>query len=281
MPPIPAIRAQKSTGRSSVVRHSVARAMKDFPPRVTAYTPEADEAPDTRTPTRFLVWLLRQQAGSLVVASIFSALWLLPQSAGPWLLGRAIDEGVIGGSTSALLTWAGLMLTLMAVGAVGGVLEHTLVVRNWLLALYSTSKLVTRKSTQLGHVLPRRTPTGEVLSISGSDSDQFGHLSEVISSLFGAVVGFVVVTVLILTTSPMLGLVVLVVSPLLLMTSFPLLRPLHSRQAVERSRNSELTSMATDIVAGLRILRGIGGERTFGDNYTEQSQRTRRASVSA
>ena len=53
------------------------------------------------------------------------------------------------------------------------------------------------------------------------------------------------------------------------------------RQEVERTRNADLTSMATDIVAGLRILRGIGGEQTFARNYAEQSQRTRRAGVSA
>jgi ABC-type multidrug transport system fused ATPase/permease subunit len=39
--------------------------------------------------------------------------------------------------------------------------------------------------------------------------------------------------------------------------------------------------MATDIVAGLRILRGIGGERTFGRNYATQSQSARAAGVSA
>ena len=39
--------------------------------------------------------------------------------------------------------------------------------------------------------------------------------------------------------------------------------------------------MATDIVAGLRILRGIGGESTFGRNYGHQSQVTREAGVAA
>jgi ABC-type multidrug transport system fused ATPase/permease subunit len=39
--------------------------------------------------------------------------------------------------------------------------------------------------------------------------------------------------------------------------------------------------MATDIVAGLRILRGIGGERTFGRNYDRQSQLARQAGISA
>ena len=78
-----------------------------------------------------------------------------------------------------------------------------------------------------------------------------------------------------------LGVLVLVAAPVLLGAALPLLRPLHRRQQVERSRNSELTSMATDIVAGLRILRGIGGEETFGRNYADQSQQARRAGVSS
>ncbi len=41
---------------------------------------------------------------------------------------------------------------------------HTFIVRTWLIALYGTMKMVTRKAAQMGHVLPRRTPTGEVLS---------------------------------------------------------------------------------------------------------------------
>jgi ABC-type multidrug transport system fused ATPase/permease subunit len=63
--------------------------------------------------------------------------------------------------------------------------------------------------------------------------------------------------------------------------AMPLLRPLQRREEIERTRTSELTSLATDIVAGLRILRGIGGEETFSRNYAEQSQRTRQAAVSA
>ena len=39
--------------------------------------------------------------------------------------------------------------------------------------------------------------------------------------------------------------------------------------------------MATDIVGGLRILRGIGGEQTFGGNYAAQSQRVRESGVAA
>ena len=52
-----------------------------------------------------------------------------------------------------------------------------------------------------------------------------------------------------------------------------------TRQEVERKQLSELTGRVNHIVAGLRILRGIGGEDTFGANYATQSQLTRRAGV--
>ena len=41
----------------------------------------------------------------------------------------------------------------------------------------------------------------------------------------------------------------------------------------------ELSNTATDIVGGLRVLRGIGGEQVFLDRYRRESQEVRRAGV--
>ncbi len=112
-------------------------------------------------------------------------------------------------------------------------------------------------------MLSRRTPAGEVLSVAAGDSDQFGALSEVTSRAVGAFAAYLVIAGIMLSTSLELGIVVLVAAPLLVLLALPLLRPMQRRQEVERDRTAELTSLATDIVAGLRILRGIGGERTF------------------
>ncbi|MGD7788987.1 ABC transporter ATP-binding protein [Propionibacteriaceae bacterium Y1700] len=260
--------------------------MRDFPPVVTAYTQDSSpgsdrqtERPDTRTPTRFLLWMLRQQADVLAVSVVVGLLWIVPQMIGPWVTGKVVDEGILTGDFAAIWRWSAILLVVAVVGASCGILLHTYAVRGWLLSLYRTSMMVTRKSAQMGHVLPRRSPTGEVLSVSSSDSDQFGALSEVAGRAIGALVGFIVVAVIILSTSPKLGLVVLIGAPVMLIAALPLLRPLHRSQAVERTRTSELTSRATDIVAGLRILRGIGGEQTFGRNYADQSQRAKRAGV--
>lgn len=253
--------------------------MHDFPPRIDAYTRAETARPDTRSPARFLLWTLRVQADVLAALSIAGLAWFLPSALSPYLLGRTIDAGILVGDWTATIGWAALLALVILVGAASGIVMHTFAVRGWLISLYGTQKLVTRKSVQLGHVLNRRLPTGEVLSISSSDSNTFGATFEVVARALGALGAFAVVAALMMSTSGLLGLVVLITAPLLVAAATPVLRPLNAAQTAERTQNGELTSMAADIVAGLRILRGIGGEKTFGDNYAAQSQRVRRLGV--
>ena len=255
--------------------------MHDFPPAVDAYTPAQTSRPDTRSPTRFLVWLLRVQADVVAAMAVAGLFWFLPGALSPLLLGKAIDVGVLRGDAWATIAWAAVLTCVILIGAAAGITQHTLAVRGWLIALYGTQKLVNRKAVELGHILSRRLPTGEVLSISSSDSNTFGQTIEVVSRAIGSLAAFILVCGLMFATSPPLGWVVVIAAPLLVGAASPVLRPLNSAQTAERTQTGELTSMATDIVSGLRILRGIGGERTFGGNYAQQSQRVRRLGVTA
>ncbi len=255
--------------------------MHDFPPAVDAYTKAQTSRPDTRSPTRFLVWLLRVQADVVAAMAVAGLFWFLPGALSPLLLGKAIDVGVLRGDAWATIAWAAVLTCVILIGAAAGITQHTLAVRGWLIALYGTQKLVNRKAVELGHILSRRLPTGEVLSISSSDSNTFGQTIEVVSRAIGSLAAFILVCGLMFATSPPLGWVVVIAAPLLVGAASPVLRPLNSAQTAERTQTGELTSMATDIVSGLRILRGIGGERTFGGNYAQQSQRVRRLGVTA
>ena len=237
--------------------------------------------PVTRSPARFLGWLLWQQLPVLALSSLISVIEWLPGSVGPYIVGKIVDEGIVPHDMATVVRLSLIMLGLVIIGIIASVLGHTMVVRTWLVAMYGSMKLVTRKVTQMGHVIPQRTPTGEVLSVSAGDSDEFGSLTEVVSRFAGALIAYLVIAGLVLSTSVKLGIVVLVTAPLVVLFAMPLLRPLQRREEIERTRTSDLTSMATDIVAGLRILRGIGGEQTFSRNYTGQSQHTRQAAVSA
>ena len=268
--------------------------MQTFPPRVHAYglpatkegplpvaLPSTPERPDTRSAPRFMLWLMWRSRGLVAVSTLLAICWYVPNGLTPYFLGRTIDAGVASASLWATLGWAAILGLNIAFASLSGTLMHTTAVAQWLAVFNRSTMLVNRKSMELGHHLPRRTPTGEVLSVAMGDSDIFGAVSEVTNRAIAAVLAIIVVAVVVVQESPRLGLIVLVATPLMVVASGPLLGPLSRARTQMRSRSSTLTGMATDIVAGLRILRGIGGERTFGDNYARQSQLVRRSADGA
>jgi ABC-type multidrug transport system fused ATPase/permease subunit len=86
-----------------------------------------------------------------------------------------------------------------------------------------------------------------------------------------------VVGAVLLSTSTELGLIALIGVPVLGSLTVPLMRPLHATQAAQREAAGRLAALGADTVAGLRILRGVGGEDVFFENYRAQSQRVRLA----
>ncbi len=223
--------------------------------------------------------MARGQWRTLVMGMAFGVVWMSSQAVLPALLGRAIDQGVAAKDTSRLAMWAGLMLAVGLVQAVSGIMRHRYAVTNWLTAAYRTVQLVGRQAVDLGATLPRRVSTGEMVAIGTSDLSHIGQVMDVSARFAGAVVSFLLVSVILLTTSPTLGLVVLLGMPLLLLAVGPLLAPLQRRSADQRHQMGELSNTATDIVGGLRVLRGIGGEQVFWERYRRESQTVRRAGV--
>jgi ABC-type multidrug transport system fused ATPase/permease subunit len=237
--------------------------------------------PDTRSSWRFLRWLIHAQLGPVLGGAFFGIVWMLAQAVGPLMVGRALDEGVAGQDTSALLWWVGGLAGLGLLQAAAGIARHRLAVTNWLSATYVCNQLVARAVARLGAALPKRVSSGEVVSVVTNDTPQIGNALDISARLSGAVVSFIVVALLLLHTSLLLGFVVLVGVPVLMLFISPLLRPMHTRQSDQRDERGRLTSLGVDTIAGLRVLRGMGGERAFHDRYVAQSQRVRDAGVHA
>ncbi len=209
----------------------------------------------------------------------FGIIWMSCQAVMPAVLGRAIDQGVAAKDQEQLLFWAGVMLGIGLLQAVAGIMRHRFAVTNWLTASYRVVQLTTRQTVRLGGSLPRKVSTGEVIAIGTSDLDHLGNVMDVSARFVGAIVSFLLVSVILLTTSVQLGLVVLFGVPLLMLVMGPILKPLQARSATERQMRSDLSNTATDIVGGLRVLRGIGGESVFLGRYRRESQATRTAAV--
>ncbi len=104
---------------------------------------------DVRSPGRFLWWVAKGQWQTLLGGMFFGIIWASSQAVMPFVLGRAIDEGVSARDGGALVQYAGLMLLVGLVQAVSGIVRHRFAVSNWLIAAYRTVQLVDRHSGSL------------------------------------------------------------------------------------------------------------------------------------
>jgi ABC-type multidrug transport system fused ATPase/permease subunit len=235
--------------------------------------------PETGSAGGFLWWMARRQWPTLAGGMFFGIVWMSAQAVMPAVIGHAIDDGVAAKDRDQLIGWAAVLFGIGLVQAVAGIMRHRFAVTNWLTAAYRVVQLVTRQSTRLGGTLPRRVSTGEVVAIGTNDLSHIGQVMDVSARFAGAVVSFVVVSVILLQTSVTLGLVVLIGVPLLMLGVAPILPPLQRRSAHQRHLMGRLSNTASDIVGGLRVLRGVGGEQVFLDRYRRESQTTRAAGV--
>jgi ABC-type multidrug transport system fused ATPase/permease subunit len=222
-----------------------------------------------------LVWIARGQWRTLLLAATFGVLWMVAQAFVPAAMSRAIDLGIVPSDGQGLLTWCAVILGLAVLSAAAGTLRHFFAVHNWLRASYRSVQLVGWHAADVGEALPRQTPTGDVVAVVASDALRLGGLYDVTARFVGAIVSYVLVAVILLSTSKPLGLVVLIGVPVLGGSLAFIVRPLQRRQAHQRDEAGRLIGLGADTVAGLRVLRGIGGEHTFLHRYARQSQQVR------
>jgi ABC-type multidrug transport system fused ATPase/permease subunit len=237
--------------------------------------------PDSRSAFLYLVWLARRQWGNIALGMGFGISWMLTGALLPMVLGRGIDAVVLHKDTKALALWAGAFVALAMIQAASGIMRHRNAVFNFLSASYRTIQATVAQTNKLGATLPRKMATGEVVAIGAADTNHIGNALDVTARFSGAIVTTIVVAVILLSASVKLGLVVVLGVPIAFAITSLLVRPLHHRQTAYRHQQGELTGRAVDIVSGLRVLRGIGGESVFSDRFRGESQKLRHTGVHA
>jgi ABC-type multidrug transport system fused ATPase/permease subunit len=234
--------------------------------------------PTRLTPGRYLLALLRARAGLVVTAAVFGTVWALPSAVLPLVVGQGI-EAIAAGDQPDIWFWALAAAGLGILQAIAGGVLHFSSFGMWLHGAGSTQRLVSKHAAKLGATLREGTTTGNVVTVTSSDINYLGNVLEVIGRAVGSAVMFVAIGIALLSTSPLLGVVALVGVPLAVLGIGPLLSPLQKRKTKQREELSGVTALGADIVSGLRILRGVGGERQFLGRFRVASQRVRRAGV--
>ncbi|MEV5241727.1 ABC transporter ATP-binding protein [Streptomyces cinnamoneus] len=241
--------------------------------------PYADPGrPDVRSGPRFLLRLGRNQLGGQLQALFWGALHMASVAAFPLAVGIAV-QAVVDRSGGRLAFAGGLMLLLGAFTALGDTMLHRVSVTNWITASARVQQLLARKTAELGSALTRRVAAGEVVAVSTGDVEKIGWFVEALSRFASAALTTVVLCVALVVYQPALGLLIALGVPVLILAVLPLLPPATKRADEQREKAGRATELASDTVAGLRVLRGIGGEELFLSRYRRASQEVRKAAV--
>ncbi|MEU2669311.1 ABC transporter ATP-binding protein [Streptomyces sp. NPDC007164] len=234
--------------------------------------------PDVRSGPRFLLWLGRNQLRGQLASMSWGLLHQCSLAGLPPAVGLAV-QAVVDRSGSRLAWAGGLIAALGVLMAVGDTMLHRTAITNWITAAARVQQLLARKTAELGSALTRRVAAGEVVAVSTGDVEKIGWFVEALSRFAASAAALVLICVGLVLYLPSLGVLVAVSVPLLALAVLPLLPRATRRADLQREKAGKATELASDTVAGLRVLRGIGGEELFLGRYRRASQEVREAAV--
>lgn len=217
---------------------------------------------------------VRRQARPLSLGCLLLTAWQLSETLVPVVIGLVVDQAVDGGGVADLAWTLGVLVALFAVLSTGGMWGGRFVVRG----IEAEGHLL--RTEVSGHVLhPRGARTdrlpGETLSLATSDADLVPQLLDQLAFAVASAVAVGVAAVYVLRVDVVLGLMVLLGVPGVLLL-IQVLTPLVARRTRRQQESTaEASGVAADLLAGLRPLKGIGGEDVALARYRAASGRAR------
>jgi len=195
----------------------------------------------------------------------------------PIIIGKTVDLAVSTGSLVRLVTWVGLLgllFLLITTAYRNGArqLMRALAEESHALRLEIAAKVLDPRA---------EVRTGEVLTTSTTDADHASYLLDYVPRTVGALVATAVSAVGLFVISVPLGLVVLAGTPVVLVALQRAAPRITRRVAVRQEVAGRASSLATDLVTGLRPLRGIGAQEAADARYREVSRESLRATLLA
>jgi putative ABC transport system ATP-binding protein len=186
------------------------------------------------------------------------------------VVGIAIDLAIGTGDQSALAVWLAAIVGVFVVLASCGFGGYWLMTRAFLRAGRALRLRVADRVLDERGGVPGQA--GSLVSLASSDANRAGSITEGVAGLAGALAALIAGGSVLFIASPVLALVVLVGASTVLLISRMLAKLLVGRAEVEQQRLAEAIGSATDLVTGLRVLKGIGAELPAAERYRTVSQ---------
>lgn len=209
-------------------------------------------------------------------------MWQLAETAMPTVVGLVIGRAIEQVDESALWWGVAAIAAVTTVTTIGYRFGERFAVKASTAASRDLQMIVTRRMLRPDGVDPATAPTsGDVYRAATADAESAARACDLVASAGGLVVSFLAPVAVLMVMSPILGAVILASLVLVVIGLRLAGKVLHRREAETAAASSSAISVATDLVRGIRVVKGLRAETAASERYTTASQVARRARVRA
>jgi ATP-binding cassette, subfamily B, multidrug efflux pump len=241
-----------------------------------------EQAENRSATARRLLGELRPYGRQLILALVLVVLGTLSQAGGPWLIGRAIDQDILGGDPSGLASSMLLLLGVYVVGALAsrGQIRQVGSVGQSVLA--SLRERIFERLLRLPLGYFDRRPVGDLMSRVTNDVDTLNQLlSQGLTQLLGSFFSLIGIVVAMLILDWRLALVCFTIIPVMLLTNVYFAR--RARRAFRTTRETvgSVTAGLQEEIVGVREAQAFNRTETNIERFRERNAANRAANVEA
>ena len=184
----------------------------------------------------------------------------------PVVAGVVIDRAVVTSDGAALVRWLAVLTVVFAGLSLSWRFADRILVRSQEQAAHGLRlRLVARVTDHQG--MAAAPPAGQMVSVASSDATAVAEIQTAVAMLVSGVAAILTATVVLLSTSVPLGLVVILGLPPVLGALHLLGAPIEKRVAAQQADVAHAAATATDLLAGLRVLKGLRAEAEASARY--------------
>jgi len=217
----------------------------------------ARSASADRALLRHTLWVVRRDVARCLLAGVS---WQAVALAVPWVLERAVDEGIVAGERRALWTWSAVLVALGVVRWVGDAARHWWVERAGARAAHHLRQQLIGRVLAMGDDTAARHGAGDLAARALGDTDKVWMWVSGIATFVTATFTLVAVLVLLVTLDPVLALVGLGAVPLVAGFSWRQVAR-HGRAAATVAAGSgAYAGIMESTISGVRAIKGLGSE---------------------
>ena len=222
---------------------------------------------------------LEAQRRNLAIGTLVGLVWMAGKVSVPVLVRYGIDRGI--GEDDLLWLWATLI-------AVAGVLAGTFTALRRYYAFTEARWTETRLRERLfGHIMSLhigfhdRAQTGQLMSRSSSDLNQIQMFVVMIPITLSNLAMITVVTIILVTTDPLLAVIALAPLPLVNVAGRRFSNSIHPALLAVQAEQAELATVVEESVGGIRVVKGFGAEDVQRDRLEDEADEIQQQSLRA